>query len=487
MSLRNVLMVALAMLLGVISSATPAAPAGLPGKYTTKAGLMRIGENPDSPTAELVYVAYTLDGAAPGRRPITFCFNGGPGASSVYLHMAAIGPMTVEMGPRGALPPLPAKLAPNPQTWLHFTDLVFIDPVQTGYSRALPGPKGEPADPAPYFEAEADLRSIAQFIRGYVSQNDRWMSPKAIAGESYGGLRVAALSRMLMTDYDINLNRAVLISPLLKTDLPSDDARYNLVGMMTLLPSEAAIAAAHGRSTIPSDPAELSKALAGVEQFALGEFVSGMARLGRASPAEADAFFARIGGLTGLDPKLVAQHRGRVGAEDFAKNLLRDQSLVLDRYDGRQANDDPLPERPEFTSLDKTLTVLNGVLSGPYFDYLDRTLGYKSDRRYIMLNLAANAKWDRSSPLGSAEDLGYALTMNSDLEAMVVHGYHDLSTPYFRSRYLLEQSVFGKNARQRLYFGAYPGGHMFYLDPASRAEFFKDVSGFYAQPSSTGR
>jgi carboxypeptidase C (cathepsin A) len=246
-----------------------------------------------------------------------------------------------------------------------------------------------------------------------------------------------------------------------------------------MLPSQAAIAAAHGRSTLPSDPAQLPQALAGVEQFALTDFVSGLARLGRAPQAEADALFARIAGLTGLDPKLVAQHHGRVSAEDFVKNLLRDRALVLDRYDGRQANDDPLPERPEFTSLDKTLTVLNGVLSGPYFDYLNRTVGYKSDRRYLMLNLAANMKWDRSSPLGSAEDLGYALTLNTDLKALVVHGYHDLSTPYFRSRYLLEQSVFGKNARQRLYFGAYPGGHMFYLNSASRAELFKDVSAFY--------
>lgn len=480
MSLVKQTLAALALLLAAAVCTTPArAQPGPPGKYSTRAALMPVGENPEAPKAELFYTAYTLDGADPARRPITFCFNGGPGAASVYLHMAAIGPMTIEMGPGGALPAVPAKLVPNPHTWLHFTDLVFIDPVQTGFSRALPGAKGGLGDPRPYFEAEADLHSIAQFIRRYLTEHQRWMSPKALAGESYGGLRVAALSRLLMTDYDINLNRAVLISPLLKTSLPPDDARYGLEGMMTMLPSQAAIAAAHGRSTLPSDPARLAQALAGVEQYALSDFVSGLARVGRAPQAEADAFYARLGGLIGLDPKLVAQQRGRVGADVFVKGLLRDRQQILDRYDGRQISDDPLPERAELASLDKTLTVLNGVLSGPYFDYLGRTVGYKSDRRYIMLNLPANQQWNRGSDRGSPEDLGYALSLNGDLKALVVHGYHDLSTPYFRSRYLLEQSVYGSHARQRLSFGVYPGGHMFYLNADSRAELFKDVAAFY--------
>jgi carboxypeptidase C (cathepsin A) len=393
--------------------------------------------------------------------------------------MSALGPMILDVRPDGSLPSVPAKLVPNPHTWLQFTDLVFIDPVQTGYSRALPAPGGAAGDPAPYFEAEADLRSLAQFIRRYLDQYNRWASPKAIAGESYGGLRVAALSRLLMTEYDINLNRAVLVSPLLKTTLPPEDARYSLVSTMTMLPSMAAIAAAHGRGVLPSDPAKLPQALAEVESFALDEFVRGLARLGRAPQAEADALYARVGGLIGLDPQPVAQQHGRVASDVFVKSLLRDRNQILDRYDGRQASDDPLPERPELASLDRMLTVLNGVLSGPYFDYLSRTVGYRSDRRYIMLNVQANRRWNRGSDMGSPDDLAYALTLNTDLKALVVHGYHDLSTPYFKSRYLLEQSVYGRNARQRLSFGVYPGGHMFYLNGASRAELFKDVAAFY--------
>lgn len=474
-AIRVILVVLAAMLVATPATAEQAAL----GKYSTKVGLMPVGERPEAPKAELFYVAYTLDGALPARRPITFCFNGGPGAASVYLHMSALGPMVVDMPPDGSLPSVPAKLVPNPHTWLHFTDLVFIDPVETGYSRALPGPGGTPGDPAPYFEAEADLRSIAQFIRRYLTENNRWISPKAIAGESYGGLRVAALSRLLMEEYDINLNRAVLVSPLLKTTLSPDGARYNVVSSMTMLPSQAAVAAAHGRSTLPADPAKLVQAMGTAEDYALNEYANGLARLGRMSQAESDAFFARMSGWIGLDPRLLAQQHGRVGPDVFAKNLLRDRNQIVDRYDGRQASDDPLPERAEFASLDKTLTVLNGVLSGPYFDYLGRTLGYRNDRRYIMLNLGANAQWNRGSAMGSPEDLAYALTMNTDLKALVVHGYHDLSTPYFRSRYLLEQSVYGRNARQRLYFGTYPGGHMFYLNAASRAELFNDAAAFY--------
>lgn len=466
--------------LGVSLAALPAvAQTTALGKYTTKAAFIPIGENPEKPTVEMFYTAYTLDGADPARRPVTFCFNGGPGAASVYMHMMAVGPMVLEARPDGSFPSAPAKLVPNPHTWLHFTDLVFIDPVETGYSRALPGANGAPGDPGPFLETEADLRSIAQFIQRYLTQHDRWMSPKAIAGESYGGMRVAALTKMLMTDYDINLNRAVLVSPSLKSTLVGAGAHYELVNMMTSVSTLAAIAAAHGRSSLPSDPAKLPQAIQSVEQYALGDFVTGLARLGRATPAEAEAFYARMSALVGLDAKLLAQSRGRVGQLVFAKALLRDRSQVIDRYDGRQASDDPAPEKLELGSLDKTLIVMNGVLSAPFINYMRRTVGFKSDRPYIMLNVAINRRWKESGNFGTPEDLAYALTMNTDLKAMVVHGYHDLATAYFESRYLLEQCVSTQSARQRLSFGTYIGGHMFYLNTKSREELFRDAAAFY--------
>ena len=448
------------------------------GAYTTRAGLMPVGENPESPTAELFYTAYTLDGADVSKRPITFLFNGGPGAASVYLHLTAVGPMTVAMAGDGSFPSVPARLQPNPHSWLHFTDLVFIDPVDTGFSRALPGPQGK-ADPTPYFEVEADLHSLGQFMRRYLTVNGRWPSPKAVAGASYGGQRVAALSKLLMEDYDINLNRAVLISPALRANLPGLDSRYGLISMMALLPTQAAVAAAHGRNALPADSAALPAALADVERYALTDFLSGMAGLGRSTPAQTAAFVDRVAALTGLDRALVASQHGRISAEVFAKSLLRQQNKVLDRYDGTQASEDPLPERAEFAALDRSLVLLNGVLAAPFQDYLRQQVGYKTDRVYKMLNLGANAQWNRSKPMGTPDDLAYALSVNPDLKALVLHGYHDLVTPYFGTRYLLEQSVVGTQARRRIGFGVYPGGHMFYLQAKSREEMFKDVEQFF--------
>jgi carboxypeptidase C (cathepsin A) len=163
----------------------------------------------------------------------------------------------------------------------------------------------------------------------------------------------------------------------------------------------------------------------------------------------------------------------------FAKTLLRDRGQMIDRYDGRQAYDDPTPDKLEFGSLDRTLIIMNGVLSAPFLDYMRGTVGFKNDRNYIMLNLATNKRWKKNGDFGTPEDLAFALTMNKDLKALVVHGYHDLATAYFECRYLLEQCVYSQNARQRLSFGTYVGGHMFYLNAKSRAELFRDVAAFF--------
>ena len=181
--------------------------------YDAKAGMLKIGKDPERPDAEIFHVAYTLKGADPATRPVTFVFNGGPGAASIYLHLSAIGPKTIVTAGDGSFPAVPARLEDNPDSWISFTDLVFIDPVGTGYSRMLPGPDGKPGDPKPYYDVDSDVDAIAGFIRQWLTVNKRWASPKAIAGESYAGQRIAALSRVLAEHYGINLNRAVLISP----------------------------------------------------------------------------------------------------------------------------------------------------------------------------------------------------------------------------------------------------------------------------------
>ena len=466
-------LLALGLGLALLLADVPDALAQTLPDYSARAGMLNSGKDPERPDAEIFHVSYTLKGADPATRPVTFVFNGGPGGASIYLHLSAIGPKTIVTAGDGSFPSAPARLQDNPDSWIRFTDLVFIDPVGTGYSRMLPGPDGKPRDAKPYYGVAGDLELIAGFIRQWLTVNQRWSSPKAIAGESYGGLRVAALSRILAEQYGVNLNRAVLISPALKVGLA--EPGYGLVAPMTLLPTQAAIAAYHGMSTIRDDPA----AIKAVEDYAMDGFLTGLARLGRASADEQKAFYAKVGGLIGIDPVIVERQGGRVSETIFGASLLASRGKVIDTYDGTQVSDNPTPQEQGLGVLDRSLTVLGGVLLAPFMDYVRKDLGYTSNRPYIPLNLEVNMAWDRNSRLGGPEDLGIALAQNTDLKALVVHGYHDMTTNYLLSRYVLEQATRAPAARKRLYFGTYPGGHMFYLRTKSRAEMAADVRGFF--------
>lgn len=468
---RGLLTLALALVAAVL--APPHARAEKLPAYRATAGMLPIGKDPERPDAELFHVAYTLQGADPATRPVTFAFNGGPGASSIYLHLAAIGPRTIATAGDGSFPPVPARLEENPDSWVAFTDMVFIDPVGTGYSRMLPGPDGAPRDPKPYYAVGSDLDALAGFIRQWLTVNKRWGSPKAIAGESYGGQRVAALSRILAEQYAINLNRAILISPALRVELA--DSHYSLVAPMTLLPTQAAIAAHHGLNDLGNDPA----ALEAVEAYAFDGFVTGLATLGRATPEAQAAFYAKVGGLIGLDPAFVARHHGRVSESVFAASLLASRGQVIDTYDGTQVSDNPTPEKDELGVFDRSLTILGGVLLPPFMQYVQQDLGTAIPRPYVTLDLDVNRAWDRASTLGGPDDLAIALAQNHDLKALVVHGYHDLSTNYMLSRYVLEQATRAKGARERLSFRTYAGGHMFYLRTKSRAALAADVRAFF--------
>ncbi len=430
-------MLALALSLALafaLAAPLPALAQKLPD-YQAWAGMLNIGKDPERPDAEIFHVAYTLRGVDPAGRPVTFVFNGGPGGASIYLRLSAIGPKIIVTTGDGSFPAVPARLQDNPDSWIRFTDLVFI--------------------------------------RQWLTVHQRWSSPKAIAGESYGGQRVAALLRILAETYVVNLNRAILISLALNVQLA--DTGYSLVAPMTLLPTQAAIAAHHGLSTIRNDPAAFKE----VEDYAMNGFVIALARLGRAGPEERQAFYAKVGGLIGIDPVIVARQGGRVSESLFGASLLASRGQVIDTYDGPQASDNPRPQEQGLGVLDRSLTVLGGVLLAPFMDYVRKDLGYVSNRPYIPLNLEVNMAWDRNSRLGGPDDLGVALAQNTDLLALVVHGYHDMTTNYLLSRYVLEQATRAPGARRRLFFGTYAGGHMFYLRSKSRAELAADVHGFF--------
>ena len=460
------------------------APVQAQAPYTATAGLLPVGPDPDAPTAEMFYVAYTRDGTDPAVRPVTFLFNGGPGAASVYLHLGAAGPRVLATPGDGRMPQAPAGLEDNPASWLDFTDLVFLDPVGTGYSRALAGGAAgsdRRGNARAFWDVRADLASIGQSMRLYLTRHERWESPKAIAGESYGGLRAAALTRVLAEEHDIVLNAAVLISPALDLGLIDGGTRHALLPWATLLPSLAATAAAHGRGELPDGGLEA------VEDYALGPYLAGLGGIGRTAPETTGAFYAQVAALTGLPVEEVARRRGRVGSSDFAKLVLRPEGRVLDVYDGMLAYPDPAPEREELVGGSRSLRQSTALLGGAFPGYLEEATGWESPLRYLVLNNEVRRRWSFASGIdgeqgyvGTADDLAAALSANEGLRVLVAHGRHDLVTPYLASRYLVDQTVADPDARARVAFATYDGGHMFYFHAASRDAFTADVSALFA-------
>jgi carboxypeptidase C (cathepsin A) len=343
----------------------------------------------------------------------------------------------------------------------------------------LPGPDGAPGDGKPYYRVGNDVKSFAVFIRNWLTASNRWGSPKAIVGESYGGRRAAALTRRLAEGYDINLNRVVLLSPEFRIDLA--DSRYGPIAPMMLLPTQAATASHHGLSTM-KDIGDLRA----VEDYALGGFVSGLASLGEATEPERSAFFAKAGGLIGIDPANVDRHNGRVAESLFCAILLSKRGRVIDSYDGAQVSGNPTPESEELGVFDRTVSVFGGALLPPFLDYVRNTFGYVSDRPYHVLNLDVNRGWDRSEAIGGPEDLAIALAQNHDLRLMVNNGVYDLGANHMLPRYLLNEVTRDRSARQRTSFHTYLGGHMFYLRTSSRADLAAKVRRFYEAAPSKG-
>jgi carboxypeptidase C (cathepsin A) len=456
--------------------------------------MLPIGEDAKKPAAAMFYVAYTVAGKKLDERPITFLFNGGPGASSAFLHLGGVGPYRLRVNADGTLPPPPVRLADNALTWLTFTDLVFVDPVGTGYSHVLqsqPAKNEKDADKANdrldrFWGVKQDLTSLGRFIRLYLTRASRWVSPKVLAGESYGGLRVAALAQRLPADFDIPLNGAILISPALEYAILQGGRDYNLLPWVVTLPSFAATAAYHHRISLAATGDDLATALAPVATFALSDMLLGLARADTFPAAKREAFYATIARFTGLPQTLVTQQRGRISPNMFAKQLLRDQALLVGRYDGTITGHDPYPEAPAFVGGDPSFDFLTTAYAPALLTYLREDLQYHRDAAYHVLNPEISSKWDFASVLpgkqgfiGVSDALEFGLTLNPDLQVLITHGYHDLVTPFLASRYLVEQMALAPDIRTRLRLKNYEGGHMFYLRQSSLQALHADVAAFY--------
>ena len=463
--------------------------------YTASAEWQTLYEK-DSPVAELFYVAYLAD-EVDSQRPITFIFNGGPGAASAYLHMGALGPKRVQFEADGNLPKPPVRVLDNQESWLCFSDLVFVDPIGTGFSRTLPQEeKSEDSDrkdkdeananrETQFWEVERDLKSLGEFMQGFLSRLNRWLSPIFIAGESYGGFRVAKLARKLQQDFGIGLSGAVLISPALEFSL-LEGGDYNLSYWATLIPSFAAAAAFHDRVQWAGAPGDMEAHLEAAETFARQTFIPLLAMGDTAPEADRQAAYQTLANLVGISPSLVERHGGRIDRGVFARELLREDKKIVGLYDAAIAAIDPFPDRLTYAGSDPTLDGLQRLFTGAINHHLRDTLKVETDLTYHLLNFNIFKAWKfeletdfKQGYLGAVDDLRIGMTLNPYMRVFITHGIFDLVTTYYASNHLAMLMKLAPEIRPNLVLKHFHGGHMFYTWERSRQQWFAEMQDFY--------
>ncbi|MFV0307961.1 MAG: S10 family peptidase [Desertimonas sp.] len=444
----------------------------------------------ESPAAEMFAVAYVLADQGPAERPVTFVFNGGPGASSAYLHVGAVGPRRVALPDDGSLPRAPIRLVDNAESWVPFTDLVFVDPVGTGLSRPIPpADEAKPGAIAPtYWTYDQDLAAIREFIGRWLSRHGRWGSPIYIAGESYGGYRVARLVRSLPADEGVGLAGALLISPAIELGgLNYTD--YALEPFIDAVPTMAVGAFHHGRRRVDDGrkgPGDADAVIAEAAEFATGDYAAVLVRGAAADPDETIRVYDRLADLIGLERDLVHRLHGRVPLDRWARELLHDEGRVVGWYDVTQTAVDPFPDRPGYEGSEPTLFGPNPAFTMGINQLVRTELGIDTDRRYELLSFKINTTWSTDDghhafrgPPGAADDLRNGLTLDPHLRAMIVHGRHDLVTPVRSTERLIDLMRLAPATAERVETHRYDGGHMFYAIAASREAFAADVAAFY--------
>jgi carboxypeptidase C (cathepsin A) len=442
--------------------------AGKTLNYTATVGSLPVRDEKGKKIAEVMFTAYTLDGPHDASRPVTFAFNGGPGASSVYLNLGAIGPKRVQFGSRGDGPSDSARLSDNPGTWLDFTDLVFIDPVGTGFSRSL---VSQDETKKRFYATKPDIEYLSRIVYDWLVKNGRLQSPKYVVGESYGGFRGPRITYFLQTQLGVGVNGVVLVSPLLD-DAPRRDGDVSPLPWMINLPS---ITAANLERQGKLSP----EAMADVERYVRGDYMLALVH-GRADPAAQEAMLKRVSEMTGLDPHFVRRLGGRLETQAYLREVFRDRGELGSRYDSNVTGFDPFPWAPDQQTGDPILEQIVAPTTSAMVDFVTRTVGWKADGRYEALSSDVNRLWDRGrgNDGESVTQLRQAVALDPKLKVLIVHGYNDLSCPYFASLLIVDQMpVMGDPGRVRV--KAYPGGHMFYSRPDSGAALRNDVMSLY--------
>jgi carboxypeptidase C (cathepsin A) len=428
--------------------------------------------------AKVFFVAYTLDDVAdPGTRPVTFAFNGGPGSASIWLHMASMGPRRANLDDEGEAPPPPYKLVDNASTWLDQTDLVFIDPVSTGFSRTFPK-----EDPKQFHGLREDIASVGDFIRLYTTRNNRWLSPKFVLGESYGTTRAAGLSDYLQDRFGMYLNGIVLVSSCLNFQV-FGFGPFNKDPYIDFLPTFATSAWYHKKLAPDLQAKGVAEVADEARAFASGEFMSALAQGDRMSPEDKRKVAAKISRFTGLPVDFVLLRKLRVSDADFFGHLLLAEGKMLGRYDARFTGPRYEPGT-EFTygnpEYDPSSEAVMGPLTAAFNDYVRRELKYESDIPYE--GISDVGAWNFGDAGNgypdTSEDLRHAMTRNPYLKVWVTCSYYDLATPFFNAESVIASMNLDPTVRGNLRFTYYESGHMLYIHNPSRVKFKADFLAF---------
>lgn len=434
-------------------------------KYTATVGSLPVRDEKGNVTGEVVFTAYTVAGKD---RPVTFAINGGPGASSVYLNFGAIGPKKVNFGVEGDTPSAPATLHDNPGTWLGFTDLVFIDPVGTGYSRALVDDKEATKQ---FYSTDNDIKYLSRIVYDWLVKNGRMTSRKYLVGESYGGFRGPRITDYLQTQLGVAMNGVVLLSPYLDP-AASDDENVSPLPWMLTLPS---IAAAH----LEREHMLSAEAMAPVIAYTRGEYASDLMR-GRSDPQATDRVVKKVTELTGLDPLFVKRSGGRLETQAYLREVFRAEGKLGSRYDSNVTAWDPFPYAPHQQTGDPILNGIVAPTTSAMVNFVTRTVGWKYDGRYNALSYEVGKLWheDDDAREGSVSQLREAVANDPGLRVLIAHGWDDLSCPFMASVLIVDQMP-AMGDPTRVQVKEYPGGHMFYARQDSQAALTADVRALY--------
>jgi carboxypeptidase C (cathepsin A) len=449
--------------------------------YTATTGYMKMEDESGKHQASMYYVAYTLDGTPnTAKRPLTFAFNGGPGSASLWLHMGALGPRRVAMTEEGFQLPQPYRYEDNEYSWLPFTDLVFIDPVSTGYSRPAPG-----VEKKNFHGLNEDIRSVAEFIRLYVTRNKRWISPKYLCGESYGTTRAAGLSGYLQDEFGMNLKGVVLISAVMNFQTvrftPGNDLPYVL-----FLPTYTAGAWYH-KKLPPKYQEDLKTTLDEVEKWALTDYLVALAKGSRLTKEERKKIIDRLADYTGLSRDYIDKYDLRIAIYDFTQQLLSDEKQKVGRLDNRFARPTFGMSENAFES-DPSYLAIYGPYTAAFNEYVRKELKYTNDIFYHPITNQITAwnwglgVWGQGY-VNVAEILRKAIIKNPNLKVLVANGYHDLATPYFATEYTVNHMQLPPNLAKNIRMKYYMAGHMMYIKDSCLKRLYRDAADFYAEAS----